>query len=109
MILDNASDSPYQRRAGAVIIAMRRSLTDTRYPQVRGLEGKQVHHLVAGYYHTLCLVSDKDEVLWELYAWGCNTYGQLGLGHTHHQSSPMKVLVPLMLRATWCSLFYRFW
>ena len=41
-----------------------------------------------GLYHT-CLIFDK-----QLYAWGSNGYGQLGLGHTQNQNSPQKLNSP---------------
>ena len=42
--------------------------------------------VVAGYYHTLAINSNG-----ELYAWGYNALGQLGLGNTTNQSSPQRV------------------
>src|SRR5208283_3405937 len=41
-----------------------------------------------GFYHT-CLIFDK-----QLYAWGSNGYGQLGLGHNQNQNSPQKLNLP---------------
>src|SRR5208283_3109997 len=41
-----------------------------------------------GWNHT-CLVFDK-----QLYAWGFNRSGQLGLGHNQNQNSPQKLNLP---------------
>ena len=42
--------------------------------------------VACGYYHTLAL--KEDGTLW---AWGRNTYGQLGIGNTTNQTSPVQV------------------
>lgn len=44
--------------------------------------------IVSGYVHSLALT---DEGL--LYAWGANTYGQLGTGNKSNQLSPVQIMV----------------
>jgi RCC1 and BTB domain-containing protein len=44
--------------------------------------------IVCGYAHTLALT---DEGL--LYAWGANTYGQLGTGNKNNLLSPAHIMV----------------
>lgn len=44
--------------------------------------------IVCGYAHTLAL---SDEGL--LYAWGANTYGQLGTGNKSNQLSPLQIMM----------------
>lgn len=46
-----------------------------------------VQQIVSGYAHTLALT---DEGL--LYAWGANTYGQLGTGNKNNQLSPVQIM-----------------
>lgn len=43
--------------------------------------------VVSGYAHSLALT---DEGL--LYAWGANTYGQLGTGNKSNQLSPVQIM-----------------
>lgn len=43
--------------------------------------------IVSGYAHSLALT---DEGL--LYAWGANTYGQLGTGNKSNQLSPLQIM-----------------
>ncbi|MHB8337062.1 MAG: RCC1 domain-containing protein, partial [Ignavibacteriaceae bacterium] len=45
--------------------------------------------VAAGWYHSLAIGSDGN-----LYAWGYNAYGQLGIGNTTQQNSPVKVPLP---------------
>ncbi len=46
-----------------------------------------VSQIASGYAHSLALT---DEGL--LYAWGANTYGQLGTGNKSNQLSPLQVM-----------------
>lgn len=43
--------------------------------------------IVSGYAHSLALT---DEGL--VYAWGANTYGQLGIGNKSNQLSPVQIM-----------------
>ncbi|XP_014916266.1 RCC1 and BTB domain-containing protein 1-like [Poecilia latipinna] len=52
-----------------------------------GLQGVCVQQIVSGYAHSLALT---DEGL--LFAWGANTYGQLGTGNKSNQLSPLQIL-----------------
>uniref|UniRef100_A0A9J7Y016 Regulator of chromosome condensation (RCC1) and BTB (POZ) domain containing protein 1 n=1 Tax=Cyprinus carpio carpio TaxID=630221 RepID=A0A9J7Y016_CYPCA len=52
-----------------------------------GLQGLCVLQIASGYAHSLALT---DEGL--LYAWGANTYGQLGTGNKSNQLSPVQVM-----------------
>ncbi|KAJ0070220.1 hypothetical protein NL108_002540, partial [Boleophthalmus pectinirostris] len=52
-----------------------------------GLQGLCVQQIVSGYAHSLALT---DEGL--LYAWGSNTYGQLGTGNKSNQLSPVQIM-----------------
>lgn len=51
------------------------------------LQGLCVQQIVSGYAHSLALT---DEGL--LYAWGANTYGQLGTGNKSNQLSPVQIM-----------------
>ena len=51
------------------------------------LEGVVVTSVVCGYAHTLA-VSDEGA----LYAWGANSYGQLGTGNKANSCTPTKVM-----------------
>ncbi|TWW81064.1 BTB domain-containing protein 1 Regulator of chromosome condensation and [Takifugu flavidus] len=51
------------------------------------LQGLCVQQVVSGYAHSLALT---DEGL--LYAWGANTYGQLGTGNKSNQLSPVQIM-----------------
>ncbi|XP_047433036.1 RCC1 and BTB domain-containing protein 1 isoform X2 [Mugil cephalus] len=55
--------------------------------RVTALQGMCVQQVVSGYGHCLALT---DEGL--LYAWGANTYGQLGTGNKSNQLSPVQIM-----------------
>ncbi|XP_030635910.1 RCC1 and BTB domain-containing protein 1 isoform X1 [Chanos chanos] len=55
--------------------------------RLAGLQGLCVLQIACGYAHSLALT---DEGL--LYAWGSNTYGQLGTGNKINQLSPVPIL-----------------
>lgn len=54
--------------------------------RVANLQGTVIVKVVCGYAHTLAL---SDEGV--LYAWGANSYGQLGIGNKANQVSPVKI------------------
>ncbi|KGL74995.1 RCC1 and BTB domain-containing protein 1 [Tinamus guttatus] len=56
--------------------------------RVAALHGVCVLQIACGYAHTLALT---DEGL--LYAWGANTYGQLGTGNKSNQLSPVQIMM----------------
>ncbi|OXB62048.1 hypothetical protein ASZ78_013421 [Callipepla squamata] len=56
--------------------------------RVAALQGVCVFQIACGYAHTLALT---DEGL--LYAWGANTYGQLGNGNKSNQLSPLQIMM----------------
>ncbi|XP_058040409.1 RCC1 and BTB domain-containing protein 1-like [Ahaetulla prasina] len=56
--------------------------------RVAALQGVCVMQIVCGYAHTLALT---DEGL--LYAWGANTYGQLGTGNKSNHLSPVQIMM----------------
>ncbi|XP_061925741.1 RCC1 and BTB domain-containing protein 1 isoform X2 [Entelurus aequoreus] len=55
--------------------------------QLIGLMGLCVQQIVCGYAHSLALT---DEGF--VYAWGANTYGQLGTGNKSNQLSPIEIM-----------------
>ncbi|XP_076159819.1 RCC1 and BTB domain-containing protein 1 isoform X2 [Alosa pseudoharengus] len=55
--------------------------------RLAALQGYCVLQIASGYAHTLALT---DEGL--LYAWGANTYGQLGTGNKSNQLSPVQIM-----------------
>nr|XP_046180016.1 RCC1 and BTB domain-containing protein 1 isoform X4 [Oncorhynchus gorbuscha] len=55
--------------------------------RLAALQGLCVLEIVSGYAHSLALT---DEGL--LYAWGANTYGQLGTGNKSNQLSPVHIM-----------------
>lgn len=54
--------------------------------RVPGLTNVVIIKVVCGYAHTLALTDEG-----ELYAWGANSYGQLGTGNKSNSSSPIRV------------------
>ncbi|XP_043846493.1 RCC1 and BTB domain-containing protein 2 isoform X1 [Dromiciops gliroides] len=56
--------------------------------RIAALQGIRVHKIVCGYAHTLVLTDEG-----HLYAWGANSYGQLGTGNKSNQSYPTPVSV----------------
>uniref|UniRef100_F7BA83 RCC1 and BTB domain containing protein 2 n=1 Tax=Monodelphis domestica TaxID=13616 RepID=F7BA83_MONDO len=56
--------------------------------RIAALQGIRVHKIVCGYAHTLVLTDEG-----QLYAWGANSYGQLGTGNKSNQSYPTLVNV----------------
>uniref|UniRef100_A0A672ZGY1 Regulator of chromosome condensation (RCC1) and BTB (POZ) domain containing protein 1 n=1 Tax=Sphaeramia orbicularis TaxID=375764 RepID=A0A672ZGY1_9TELE len=56
--------------------------------RVTTLQGLCIQQIVSGWGHCLALT---DEGL--LYAWGSNTFGQLGTGNKNHQLSPVHVMI----------------
>lgn len=56
--------------------------------RLTALQGMCVLQIVSGYAHSLALT---DEGL--LYAWGANTYGQLGTGNKSNQLSPVQIMM----------------
>ncbi|XP_058479345.1 RCC1 and BTB domain-containing protein 1-like isoform X1 [Solea solea] len=59
-------------------------LTPCRLAALQGLCVKQI---VSGYAHSMALTSDG-----LVYAWGCNTFGQLGTGNKSNHLSPVEVV-----------------
>uniref|UniRef100_A0A4W3J8I3 HECT-type E3 ubiquitin transferase n=1 Tax=Callorhinchus milii TaxID=7868 RepID=A0A4W3J8I3_CALMI len=59
-----------------------------RPQQVPALEGLFIEDTVVGSEHTLALTSTGD-----VYAWGCNAEGQLGLNHTNQVREPTLVTI----------------
>ncbi|KAM9804977.1 RCC1 and BTB domain-containing protein 1 [Neosynchiropus ocellatus] len=55
--------------------------------RLMGLQGSCVQQVVCGYAHCMALT---DEGV--LYAWGANTYGQLGTGNKSNQLSPVQIM-----------------
>ncbi|XP_069614402.1 RCC1 and BTB domain-containing protein 2 isoform X2 [Ranitomeya imitator] len=56
--------------------------------RIATLQGVRVEQVVCGYAHTLAVT---DEGV--MYAWGANSYGQLGTGNKSNQSYPVQVCV----------------
>lgn len=66
------------------------SLQHQSIPQpVAGLEGTEVKSVACGLYHTVVCTS-----IGEVYSFGKNDYGQLGIGHNRPSKSPAFVLIP---------------
>ncbi|CAG5849679.1 unnamed protein product [Menidia menidia] len=63
-----------------------RARNHNRPQQVPALAGVQVQDIAVGAEHTLVLSSTGD-----VYTWGSNSEGQLGLGHTNHVREPTLV------------------
>ena len=63
----------------------------SREPQLvlGALENQQVTQIACGDHHTLALTKEGD-----VYAWGMNYCGQLGLGNKDPQANPVKVPLP---------------
>ncbi|XP_067438721.1 RCC1 and BTB domain-containing protein 1 isoform X1 [Thunnus thynnus] len=55
--------------------------------RLSALQGLCIHQVVSGYGHCLALT---DEGL--LYAWGANTYGQLGTGNKSNSLTPVQIM-----------------
>ncbi|XP_069859290.1 RCC1 and BTB domain-containing protein 2 isoform X2 [Dipodomys merriami] len=56
--------------------------------RVAALQGIHVQRVACGYAHTLVLTDEG-----QVYAWGANSYGQLGTGNKSNQSYPTPVVV----------------
>lgn len=56
--------------------------------RVAALQGIRVQRVACGYAHTLVLTDEG-----QIYAWGANSYGQLGTGNKSNQSYPTPVVV----------------
>ncbi|XP_048656888.1 RCC1 and BTB domain-containing protein 2 isoform X3 [Marmota marmota marmota] len=56
--------------------------------RVAALQGIRVQRVACGYAHTLVLTDEG-----QVYAWGANSYGQLGTGNKSNQSYPTPVVV----------------
>ncbi|XP_053563999.1 RCC1 and BTB domain-containing protein 2 isoform X2 [Bombina bombina] len=56
--------------------------------RIAALQGIRVEQIVCGYAHTLALTDEGG-----MYAWGANSYGQLGTGNKSNQSYPVQVSV----------------
>ncbi|XP_073878121.1 RCC1 and BTB domain-containing protein 2 isoform X11 [Macaca fascicularis] len=56
--------------------------------RVAALQGIRVQRVACGYAHTLVLTDEG-----QVYAWGANSYGQLGTGNKSNQSYPTPVTV----------------
>lgn len=54
--------------------------------RVANLQGVVIHKIVCGYAHTMALSDDG-----VLYAWGANSYGQLGTGSKANQVTPVRI------------------
>ncbi|NXC92891.1 RCBT2 protein, partial [Certhia familiaris] len=68
--------------------------------RIAALQGIRVQRVACGYAHTLVLTDEG-----QIYAWGANSYGQLGTGNKSNQSYPTTVIVdkdsgiaPLVMR-----------
>ncbi|KAF3857185.1 hypothetical protein F7725_009044 [Dissostichus mawsoni] len=64
--------------------------------RLSGLQGLCMQQIVSGYSHCLALT---DEGL--LYAWGANTYGQLGTGNKSNHLSPVQILADKERSCQW--------
>ncbi|XP_025067554.1 RCC1 and BTB domain-containing protein 2 isoform X2 [Alligator sinensis] len=56
--------------------------------RIAALQGIRVQQVACGYAHTLVLTDEG-----RIYAWGANSYGQLGIGNKNNQSYPAPVIV----------------
>ncbi|XP_012592732.2 RCC1 and BTB domain-containing protein 2 isoform X1 [Microcebus murinus] len=56
--------------------------------RIAALQGIRVQRVACGYAHTLVLTDEG-----QVYAWGANSYGQLGTGNKSNQSYPTPVVV----------------
>jgi alpha-tubulin suppressor-like RCC1 family protein len=66
------------------------SLTDSSVPvRVDTLDGVNFTHVAAGSFHTIAIGSDGNT-----YAWGDNTFGELGDGTTTNPAAPVRVQAP---------------
>lgn len=62
-----------------------------RPERVRELMGLRVYRVACGNEHILALVEGRDDTENDCYAWGSNSYGQLGLGDTSDRVYPQVV------------------
>nr|XP_055191779.1 RCC1 and BTB domain-containing protein 2 isoform X2 [Nyctereutes procyonoides]XP_055191780.1 RCC1 and BTB domain-containing protein 2 isoform X2 [Nyctereutes procyonoides]XP_055191781.1 RCC1 and BTB domain-containing protein 2 isoform X2 [Nyctereutes procyonoides]XP_055191783.1 RCC1 and BTB domain-containing protein 2 isoform X2 [Nyctereutes procyonoides] len=56
--------------------------------RIAALQGIRIQRVACGYAHTLVLTDEG-----QVYAWGANSYGQLGTGNKSNQSYPAPVVV----------------
>lgn len=69
--------------------------------QLGALQDKYITHLSTSNQHTLALT-----ITGEVYAWGDNTYGQLGLGHKEDCLIPQKIELPVPIVAIVAREYY---
>lgn len=74
------------KRLAIKAVALLLALAVFALPSVKPASAVQVMSIVGGYYHSLAL--KPDGTVW---AWGDNTYGQLGDGTTVNKSAPVQV------------------
>lgn len=67
-------------------------ISNTERPErVQELMGLRVYRVACGNEHILALVEGRDDTENDCYAWGSNSYGQLGLGDTKDRAYPQVV------------------
>lgn len=69
--------------------------------RVTGLQGRVISKVICGYAHTLALTDEG-----ALYAWGANSYGQLGTGHKANSCSPARAALEIGRVVDIASLHY---
>lgn len=62
------------------------NINQSRPQLIDSFHDKIVVKIIYGLYHTLAITKDN-----AIYSWGCNQYGQLGLGHNHDQNQPQLI------------------
>ena len=70
--------------------------------KISGLCGKRIKSLAAGYDHCFALVTLHGKI--DVYSWGANSYGQLGLNHSEDVSTPtyVKALSAIRVNSVAC-------
>ncbi|CAE7748417.1 UVR8 [Symbiodinium microadriaticum] len=66
--------------------------TDRHAPVKVSVNGQKIVALAAGYYHTAAITDSG-----ELWTWGYNRNGRLGIGDTKHRHSPVKAALPVKI------------
>lgn len=67
-------------------------ISNTERPErVQELMGLRVYRVACGNEHILALVEGRDDTENDCYAWGSNSYGQLGLGDAKDRAYPQVV------------------
>ena len=72
--------------------------------EFNSIREEKIKSIICGTYHTIALIEDESTPY--IYVWGCNLFGQLGLGHCENQALPQKLYLNKSIVAVSCGEFH---